>query len=140
VVGDGPLLSQFRRRYPKVRFAGRQEGEALVRHYRSADVFVLPSRTGTFGLVLLEALACGLPIAALPVPGPIDVIGDSGTGALDHDLGAATLRALSILRTLCRAHALRFAWRACVEQFVGHLVSPTYPRHHEIMAPAPSLG
>jgi glycosyltransferase involved in cell wall biosynthesis len=105
VVGDGHLLPQMKQRYPQAHFAGRQEGEALVRHYVSADVFVLPSRTETFGLVMLEALACGLPVAALPVPGPLDVIGDSGTGVLDWDLRAAALRALAIPREMCRARA-----------------------------------
>jgi 1,2-diacylglycerol 3-alpha-glucosyltransferase/glucuronosyltransferase len=126
VVGDGYLLSEMMRRYPKVCFAGRREGEALVRHYASADVFVLPSRTETFGLVMLEALACGLPVAALPVPGPLDVIGGSGTGVLDWDLRAAALKALTIPRETCRAHALRFSWRAATEQFLGYTV-PAIP-------------
>jgi glycosyltransferase involved in cell wall biosynthesis len=122
VVGDGHLLPEMRRRYPKVHFAGRQEGEALVGHYASADVFVLPSRTETFGLVLLEALACGLPIAALPVPGPLDVLDDSGAGALDWDLRAAAIAALEIPRERCRHHATRFSWRISVEQFLSHVV------------------
>jgi glycosyltransferase involved in cell wall biosynthesis len=122
VVGDGHLLPQMRHRYPRVHFAGRQEGEALVRHYASADVFVLPSRTETFGLVLLEALACGLPVAALPVSGPLDVIGDSGAGVLDWDLRAAALQALAIPREICRSHALQFSWRASIQQFLGNLV------------------
>ena len=96
VVGDGRLLPEMQRRYPAVYFAGRQEGEALVRHYASADAFVLPSRTETFGLVLLEALACELPVAALPVPGPLDVIGNSGAGVLDWDLRKAAIAALEI--------------------------------------------
>jgi glycosyltransferase involved in cell wall biosynthesis len=123
VVGDGPLLPMFRQRYPQVRFAGRQHGEALVRHYAAADVFVLPSRTETFGLVLLEALACGVPVAALPVPGPLDVIGDGGAGVLDHDLRAAALGALAIPRELCRARALHYSWRACVEQFLANIAA-----------------
>ena len=127
VVGDGHLLPEMRRRYPMVRFAGRQEGKALVRHYASADVFVLPSRTETFGLVLLEALACGLPVAALPVPGPLDVIGDSGPGVLDWNLGAAAMAALQIPREVCRAHAMRFDWRISVEQFLCHVVPVTGP-------------
>jgi glycosyltransferase involved in cell wall biosynthesis len=122
VVGDGYLLPEMMRRYPKACFVGSREGEALVAHYASADVFVLPSRTETFGLVMLEALACGVPVAALPVPGPLDVIGDSGAGALDWDLRAAALRALTIPSETCRAHALRFSWRASVEQFLGHTV------------------
>jgi len=127
VVGDGHLLPKIRRRYPKVYFTGRQEGEALVRHYASADVFVLPSRTETFGLVLLEALACGLPVAALPVPGPLDVIGDSGTGVLDWDLRAAAKAALDIPREICRSHAMRFSWRGSTQQFLSHVV-PVHDR------------
>jgi glycosyltransferase involved in cell wall biosynthesis len=122
VVGDGHLLPEMKRRYPNVHFAGRQQGEALVRHYASADVFVLPSRTETFGLVMLEALACGVPVAALPVPGPMDVIGDSGAGALDWDLGAAAMAALEIPRSICRAHAERFKWQTSIEQFFSHIV------------------
>lgn len=122
VVGDGHLLAEMKRRYPTVHFAGRQEGEALVRYYASADVFVLPSRTETFGLVLLEALACGVPVAALSVPGPLDVIGDSGGGALDWDLRSAAMAALAIPRRVCRSHARRFSWHASVEQFLGHAV------------------
>jgi glycosyltransferase involved in cell wall biosynthesis len=121
VVGDGGLLPQLRRRYPEVVFAGLQQGEALVRHYAAADVFVLPSRTETFGLVLLEALACGLPVAALPAPGPLDVIGDSGAGVLSHDLRAAALAALAIPRDRCLAHAAGFTWRRSVEEFLAHL-------------------
>ena len=122
LVGDGHLLSEMKRRYPRVFFAGRQEGEALVRHYASADVFVLPSRTETFGLVLLEALACGLPIAALPVAGPLDVIGGSAAGVLDWDLRAAAMAALHIPREICRSYAMRFSWRTSTEQFLSHVV------------------
>ena len=122
VVGDGHLLPELRRRYPTVHFAGRQEGEALVGHYASADVFVLPSRTETFGLVLLEALACGLPVAALPVPGPLDVIGDSGAGVLDWDLRTAALAALKIPREICRQYAMRFSWQVSIAQFLNHVV------------------
>jgi glycosyltransferase involved in cell wall biosynthesis len=128
VVGDGHLLPEMKLRYPMVRFAGRQEGEALVRHYASADVFVLPSRTETFGLVLLEALACGLPVAALPVPGPLDVIGDGGAGVLDWNLRAAAMAALQIPREVCRAHALRFDWQISIEQFLRHVVPVSRPR------------
>jgi len=122
VVGDGYLLPQLKHRYPQVHFAGRQEGEALVQHYASADVFVLPSRTETFGLVLLEALACSLPVAALPAPGPLDVISDSGAGVLNWDLRAAAMAALAIPREICRSHALGFSWRTSIEQFLSHVV------------------
>ena len=122
VVGDGHLLPEMKRRYPDVHFAGCQQGEALVRHYASADVFVLPSRTETFGLVMLEALACGVPVAALPVPGPLDVIGNSGAGALEWDLRVAAMGALQIPRELCRSHAERFSWQTSIEQFLTHVV------------------
>jgi glycosyltransferase involved in cell wall biosynthesis len=125
VVGDGPLLPTLRRRYPEIVFAGHQDGEALVRHYAAADVFVLPSRTETFGLVLLEALACGLPIAALPVPGPLDVIGDRGVGMLDADLRMAAIGALNIPRDRCREHALGYSWRLCVDQFLANVAAST---------------
>ena len=135
VVGDGHLLPEMKRRYPNVYFAGCQQGEALVQHYASADVFVLPSRTETFGLVLLEALACGLPVAALPVPGPLDVLADSGAGALNWDLAAAAMEALRIPRETCRSHAERFSWQTSVEQFVNHVVPvrdpPIYDFHAE---------
>jgi len=125
VVGDGPLLPELRRRYPDVHFAGLQEGEALAQHYAAADVFVFPSRTDTFGLVLVEALASGLPVAAYPVPGPVDVIGEDGPGILDEDLGRAAVAALGIPADRCRAHALRFSWAESARQFLGNLV-PTY--------------
>ena len=121
VVGDGPLLPALRAKYPEAHFAGARFGEDLARHYASGDVFVFPSRTDTFGLVLLEALAAGLPVAAYPVPGPLDVIGDSGCGVLDPDLARAAERALAIPRTRCRAYALTFSWRRCAEQFLGNL-------------------
>ena len=111
----------MRRRYPLVHFAGAQSGEALVRHYAAADVMVMPSRTETFGLVILEALACGVPVAAFPSAGPSDVIGDSGAGVLDDDLGRAARAALKIPRERCLAHAGRFSWQASIDQFVGHL-------------------
>jgi glycosyltransferase involved in cell wall biosynthesis len=124
VVGDGALLPALRRRYPAVRFAGRQQGEALVRHYAAADAFVLPSRTETFGLVMLEALACGLPVAALPVPGPIDVLADSGVAVLDWDLRKAALQALDLPRDLCRPYAERFDWQSSIDQFLGQIAAP----------------
>lgn len=121
VIGDGPLADELRRSYPAVHFLGRQEGEVLAASYAAADVFVFPSRTDTFGLVLLEALACGLPIAAFPVPGPLDVIGRSGAGVLDEDLRSAALQALAIPRARCRAHAERFTWAESARQFLANL-------------------
>ena len=121
VVGDGPQLAQLQAKYTNVHFAGAKFGEDLARHYASGDVFVFPSLTDTFGLVLLEALATGLPVAAYPVPGPLDVIGDSGCGALDQDLARASAQALAIPRARSRAYALQFSWRRCAEQFLQNL-------------------
>ena len=96
VVGDGPLLEALRRKYPDVRFPGARFGEELARFYQATDVFVFPSRTDTFGLVMLKALACGLPVAAYPVSGPLDVIGNSPSGCLDEDRARAVEKALKI--------------------------------------------
>ena len=121
VIGDGPMIEELKRRHPEAHFLGKREGKELARLYASADVFVFPSRTDTFGLVLLEALASGLPVAAYPVPGPLDVIGASGAGVLDEDLGRAALAALEIPRERCRAHALGYTWSASADQFVENL-------------------
>jgi glycosyltransferase involved in cell wall biosynthesis len=121
VVGQGPQLQSLRAKYPDVVFTGYRANGELARTYASADVFVFPSRTDTFGLVMLEALASGVPVAAFPVPGPLDVIGTTGTGVLDEDLRRACLRALLIPRHLCRRHALRYSWRRCAERFVENL-------------------
>ena len=127
VVGDGPQLDELKRAYPGVRFTGARHGEPLARAYAHGDVFMFPSLTDTFGLVLLEALACGTPVAAFPVTGPKDVlINADGTpasvGAMNTDLRAAALQALSADRAACRTHAERFSWRACAEMFLSHLV------------------
>jgi glycosyltransferase involved in cell wall biosynthesis len=124
VVGGGPQLASLRRAYPAVRFTGPRYGEALARAYAGSDVFVFPSLTDTFGLVLLEALACGTPVAAFPVTGPKDVLaGAAGpVGAVSPDLREAALRALHADRAACREHAERFSWRACAELFLSHLV------------------
>jgi glycosyltransferase involved in cell wall biosynthesis len=122
VVGDGPQRAALMRRFPEAHFAGWREQDALARCYARADVFVFPSRTDTFGLVLLEALASGAPVAALPVAGPLDVIGDAPVGALDADLRAACLRALEVDRARCRAHAERSSWAACAHRFRDSLV------------------
>ncbi|CAA7621767.1 Glycosyltransferase [Candidatus Terasakiella magnetica] len=121
VVGDGPQLDELRRHHPEVHFAGARFGEDLARHYAAGDVFVFPSRTDTFGLVLLEALASGLPVAAYPVPGPVDVIGPSPAGVLAENLQAAALEALAIDPELCRDHALGFSWAASTRQFIENL-------------------
>jgi hypothetical protein len=121
VVGEGPAMDGLKARYPEVNYLGVLDQKELAEVYAAADVFVFPSRTDTFGLVLLEAMACGLPVAAYPVTGPLDVIGDSGAGALDEDLRSACLRALAIDRTAARRHAEQFSWRAATEQFERHL-------------------
>ncbi len=126
VVGDGPSRRALAQAYPQVVFAGPREGEELARYYASADCFVFPSRTDTFGLVLLEALASGTPVAALPVSGPIDVIGDAPVAVLSEDLQGAALAALQIPRDDCRAFAARFSWAASTDQFVQYL--PEIPR------------
>ncbi len=124
VVGGGPQLESLRRSYPGVAFVGPRYGEALARSYAGADVFVFPSLTDTFGLVILEALACGTPVAAYPVTGPMDVMANASgmIGAMNVDLRTAALEALRADRAACRAHAERYSWRACAEIFLSHLV------------------
>ena len=122
IVGDGPALDGFKKRYPEVRFWGSKQMSELPAIYNQADVFVFPSRTDTFGLVLLEAMACGLPVAAYPVTGPIDVIGSSDAGALDQDLGKACAKALKLRGEDARAHAETFSWEIATDIFASHLV------------------
>ena len=121
VVGDGPQREALQARYPSVHFAGWRHGEALAQAYRGGDVMVFPSRTDTFGLVLLEAMACGTPVAAFPVMGPRDVVGPGGV--LDEDLRRACLAALTVPRATARSQAERFSWPACAIAFRGQLVS-----------------
>lgn len=122
VVGDGPARAALRQRYPAARFLGVLTGEALARIYAASDVFVFPSLTDTYGVVLLEAAASGLPIAAFPVAGPIDVVGDTDVAVLDSDLRAACLDALAIPRERCRAFGLSRSWAAAAAEFLGNLV------------------
>ncbi len=135
VVGGGPQLDELKAAYPDVKFLGPKTGEDLAAHYAAADVFVFPSKTDTFGLVLLEALASGVPVAALPVPGPVDVIGDAPCGVLNHDLKEAALKALEIDPKLCRQHAESFSWQACTDQFVRNL-SPVLDRDGTVSSAA----
>ncbi|KDR37157.1 glycosyltransferase family 4 protein [Caballeronia grimmiae] len=121
VAGEGPALAELKSRYAGVNYLGVLSQPELAKVYAAADVFVFPSRTDTFGLVLLEALACGTPVAAFPVTGPIDVLGQHGPGALNEDLREACLQALTIDRADARAWAERFSWRAASEQFASHL-------------------
>jgi glycosyltransferase involved in cell wall biosynthesis len=121
IVGDGPLRAELERRFPAAKFLGEKKGEALTSLIAAADVFVFPSLTDTFGVVQLEALACGTPVAAFPVTGPLDVIADHPIGALDRDLRAASLRALMMSREACRSFALERSWENCARQFINHL-------------------
>jgi glycosyltransferase involved in cell wall biosynthesis len=121
MVGDGPQTEELKRRFSETVFAGVKKGEELARHYAAADAFVFPSRTDTFGLVLIEALASGVPVAAYPVPGPLDVIGNSKAGCLDDNLQKAALGALALDRTRCREHAMLFSWEASARQFLDNL-------------------
>ncbi|THD62756.1 MAG: glycosyltransferase family 1 protein [Bradyrhizobium sp.] len=120
VVGDGPARAALARRYPQAVFLGALQGEELAEAYAAADVFVFPSKTDTFGLVLLEALASGLPVAAFPVSGPRDVIGSALVGALNDDLRIACLAATTISPQACRAFAERHTWEASARAFVQH--------------------
>jgi glycosyltransferase involved in cell wall biosynthesis len=122
VIGDGPERLALQARFPTTLFVGYKFGAELAAHLGAADVFVFPSRTDTFGLVLLEALACGVPVAAYPVTGPIDVIENGMTGVLDEDLGKAALAALQIDPAKCRSFALQHTWEAATRQFLGNLV------------------
>jgi len=121
VVGDGPQLAELHARYPQTVFAGMKSGEDLANYYAAADVFVFPSRTDTFGLVLLEALASGIPVAAYPVPGPLDVIDGSDAGCLNDDLGTAVQEAITIPAAVCRARAQAFSWDRSAAQFLSNL-------------------
>jgi glycosyltransferase involved in cell wall biosynthesis len=121
IVGDGPDLGKLKQRFPAAHFVGYKFGRELARHLSTADVFVFPSRTDTFGLVMLEAMACGTPVAAYPVTGPIDVVEDGVTGCLDEDLAAAAKRALALSREDCRKAALRRTWARATAEFMSHL-------------------
>lgn len=137
VVGDGPALAELRQRYPEAVFLGAMQGEVLASAYAAADVFVFPSRTDTFGLVNIEALASGLPVAAFPVPGPLDIVGRNGLGrqggtlaigALDEDLKMAIHRALEADRSACVAEAAYYEWDRCTDNFLSGLARRTCER------------
>jgi glycosyltransferase involved in cell wall biosynthesis len=130
VIGDGPERPRLQARFPAAQFLGFRHGEDLAVNLAAADVMVFPSRTDTFGLVNLEAMACGVPVAAYPVTGPIDVIEDGVTGALDVDLARAARRALVVKPAACRERALRCGWDLCTREFESNLcfannLSPT---------------
>jgi len=121
VVGDGPQLQMLAKKYPDAVFVGLKEGEELAQYFAAADVFVFPSLTDTFGLVLLEALACGVPVAAYPVAGPLDVIGSAPVGCLHEDLNVAVEQALKASPTDCLAHAAQYSWDASAQQFLTNI-------------------
>jgi glycosyltransferase involved in cell wall biosynthesis len=121
IVGDGPAREELRHKFPKAVFAGVQQGERLAAYFAKADALVFPSLTDTFGLVILEAMAAGTPVAAYPAPGPIDIIPGSGAGVVDEDLRKACLEALQLDRRTVRRYAEGFSWRASAEEFVLNL-------------------
>jgi len=123
VVGTGPLLPALKESFPAVVFAGPKWGEELAAHYASADVFVFPSRTDTFGLVMLEAMASGVPVAAYPVTGPLDVVRSGVSGILDEDLAKAARAALELDRMKVREDAFRFSWARTAELFIANITS-----------------
>lgn len=140
VVGDGPDLPALKARYPDVHFLGTKLGDELAEIYASADVFVFPSRTDTFGNVILEALASGTPVAAYPVTGPIDIIGDGKGGALDEDLHEAAMRALDVPRAEAITKASSYDWNECARQFLGHLAKNAMAEPARGFASLPSPG
>jgi glycosyltransferase involved in cell wall biosynthesis len=121
VIGTGPQEAELQQRFPDAKFLGLLENGKLSGHLAAADVFVFPSRTDTFGVVQLEALACGVPVAAFPVTGPKDVIGSNPIGALNEDLRVACLQALNMSRQACRDYALARSWENSARQFIGHM-------------------
>jgi glycosyltransferase involved in cell wall biosynthesis len=121
VIGDGPARAALAAAFPDARFLGPMFGADLASAYAGADVLVFPSRTDTFGLVMIEALACGTPVAAYPVPGPIDVL-TCATGAMRDDLAASIAAALALDRAACAAHGRSFTWSASARQFLDALV------------------
>jgi glycosyltransferase involved in cell wall biosynthesis len=123
IVGDGPARAELQRRYPDAVFLGYRFGEELAAHMASADVFVFPSRTDTFGIVMLEAMACGVPVAAFPVQGPLDVVKSGITGVLNADLDSAIRGALQLDSAHCRKFAQLQSWERCTRQFIGHLAA-----------------
>lgn len=121
VIGHGPQEVELRLRYPAAHFLGTMSGDRLAGHIAAADVFVFPSLTDTFGIVQLEALSCGVPVAAFPVTGPSDVIGNAPVGALSGDLRQACIDALKLSREACRAHALQYSWSRSASQFLSNV-------------------
>jgi glycosyltransferase involved in cell wall biosynthesis len=141
VVGAGPMLQLLRARYPNVLFTGKKIGEELAACYASADVFVFPSLTDTFGIVLLEAMASGVPVAAFPVAGPSDTVVDGVTGVLGSDLRAACLAALKLDRSRIAKHAAAYGWENTARLFMANIESALFAAHGRRMpAAAASLS
>ena len=139
VVGDGPARAALERKYPKALFLGALTGRPLASAYASADVTVFPSRTDTFGLVIIESLACGTPVAAYPVPGPIDVLSED-VGAMREDLGEAIAAALTRDRARCHAYAQGFSWAASATQFLSGLVPAADRKPENLVAELQAMG
>ena len=135
IIGSGPYLGRLQEDYPNAHFLGPKYGEELAQLLSAADVFVFPSRTDTLGLVMLEAMACGVPVAGFPVPGPQDVVRDGCTGALDEDLGSAVFRALGVDPQACVEFAAEHDWRRSTERFL-EAQQPRDPDHGEPVAPS----
>lgn len=123
VVGDGPARHRLEAKYPEAKFVGAKTGVELARFFAASDVFVFPSRTDTFGIVVLEALACGVPVAAYPVRGPADIVQQGVTGYLDNNLREAALHALNINGHDCRNYAMKYSWENSIQHFIRNLVS-----------------
>jgi len=141
VIGTGPCEAELKRKFPDAKFLGQIENGTLAAHVAAADVFVFPSRTDTFGVVQLEALASGLPIAAFPVTGPKDVVADHPIGVLSEDLRAACLGALDLSRDACRTFALNYSWESSARQFIGHLQRLVEgPATRGVASTAPAYG
>jgi len=139
VVGDGPARNTLERKFPDAVFVGARQGEGLAEVYAAADVFVFPSRTDTFGLVLLEALASGVPVAGFPVAAPRDIIGQAAVGVLDEDLGRACLGALECSRKECRDFALGMTWAASARIFLDHVTQAVQSARRPAAAQASPL-
>jgi glycosyltransferase involved in cell wall biosynthesis len=137
VIGDGPARPELERSYPDAHFLGYRQNGDLAAHLASADALVFPSRTDTFGLVMLEAMASGVPVAAYPVPGPVDVIQNGVNGWMDLDLRSATLEALKVDRAACRRFAEAYSWENCSRQFLAN-IQPLRQETAESSAEAPS--
>lgn len=140
VVGDGPERERLERAHPAIVFAGYRFGDELAAHYAAADLFVFPSRTDTFGIVMLEANACGLPVAAYPVTGPIDVVKPGVNGALDERLEVAAARALQVPRGSCLAHARGQSWRRVAEVLLAHLAPVSRGERLHTISGTPERG